>query len=174
MYYNNKETLKVTYSMCEVWLFFVKYMNSFMLTKLVEAYGNKIKIRLLSIYQCARRWFDFGCLVDFCRKKIHNELYLLYKRAGQHDIDLSRWHLCVCVFSVSEAVDFQLKTLVFPFAGVLETEVTRTCVRVLQQSCDISAQLSCLLIFGRSKQWANRTLRYVLTSLIQNDCFTWN
>ena len=32
--------------------------------------------------------------------------------------------VCVCVFSVSEAVNFQLKTLAFPFAAVLEPEVT--------------------------------------------------
>ena len=37
-----------------------------------------------------------------------------------------RVDICVCVFffSVSEAVNFQLKTLVLPFAVVLETEVT--------------------------------------------------
>jgi hypothetical protein len=64
-----------------------------------------------------------------------------------------RVDICVCFFfSVPETVDFQLKTLVFPFAAVLETEVTLACVRVLQQSNDISAQMSCLLIFGRSKQ----------------------
>jgi len=38
-----------------------------------------------------------------------------------------RVDICVCVcffFSVSEAVNFQLKTLVFTFAVVLETAVT--------------------------------------------------
>ena len=30
-------------------------------------------------------------------------------------------------------------------------------IRVFQQSCDISEQMSCLLIVGRKKQLANRT-----------------
>jgi len=45
-------------------------------------------------------------------------------------------------------------------------------LRVLQQSCDISEQMSCLLIVGRTKQLADRTLRCAVTSRIriQNGC----
>jgi hypothetical protein len=43
-------------------------------------------------------------------------------------------------------------------------------IRVFQQSCAISEQMSCLLITGRTIQLTNRTLRYAVTSRIQNDC----
>jgi len=125
--FNNKVTLKVTYSCVNFGGSLWNIWTPLCWRSSVETYGSEIKIRLLSLYQCRRRWFDIGCFgwLFYRREFITNDIFYI-QRAGQHDFDFSCWHLCVCVFffSVSEAVNFQLKTLVFTFAVVLETAVT--------------------------------------------------